>query len=110
MTRRQKHWWNKMSENVTFRLYLSAVWRYVIWLVLFNFMWFILTFCILLLMGSPFQALKETYFMARLDDFMQHIGLHLIAFYMTLDSLMQFGFKSGRYRVVVESTGHKKKR
>ena len=109
MARRQKTWWDKMTKNVTFRLYAAAVWRYILWLVVLNFMWFVFTLCISLLMGSPFKVLKETYFIARLDDLMQYVGLHLVAFYMTLESLMQFGFKSGRYRLNVEYIRGKRK-
>ena len=107
MVAKRKNIFTKTFNNTIFRLYIALIWRYLLWLLLLNLMSFIFFEGAILLMMNKLGVSHSSYVFSSIRIFLHVFIYPLVSFYLALESLMAYGFKSGRYKLVVESTSKK---
>ena len=107
MVKKHTRYLKSLMNAPIFRLYCAIVWRYLVWLFALNILgslFFILMDLLLFRLGLPdLFAFQMTVFVVK------YLLIHLIAFYLALESLMTVGFKSGHYKLAIENTRKKSK-
>ncbi|MEC8882060.1 MAG: hypothetical protein VX737_02105 [Pseudomonadota bacterium] len=108
MVKKHSSFFKKMSKDSTIRLYFAIIWRYVVWLILLNFIGFIF-FNLASVMFFKF-FLKHIDSLAMTIFFIRHFLFHIAAFMLSMESVLKVGFKSGHYKLVIENCRSKKKK
>lgn len=107
MARKRKNTLSGMINQPIFRLYCAIIWRYLVWLFALKLIGALLFICLDLIAIRVVLA-DQTVFqvIAYLYEF---YFAHMLAFYLSLESVMHVGFKSRQYKLVIENTRRKSK-
>ena len=107
MAKKSSHFFSKFDQSII-RLYLAFIWRFLAWTISLNFIFFIFFEGFLLFIMNV-SSLAHYIFVLEIIRIIMRYVFHLLSCYLALESLMKYGYKSGRYRLVVEYTNGKKK-
>ena len=107
MTKKRSGFVRKLLQAPVFRMYVAIIWRYLAWLFALNIVLFMFAFASFLIFP---EFIKDNF--GTWDTLLlviRHYVLHLLAFYLSLESVMSVGFKSGHYKLSIENLRSKKK-
>ncbi len=107
MTKKRFGFIRKLSQAPVFRMYVAIIWRYLAWLFALNIVLFLFALASFLLLPEFIKDNIETWDTILLV--VRHYLIHLLAFYLSLESVMSVGFKSGHYKLSIENKRSKKK-
>lgn len=107
MARKRSHFFSKFDQSII-RLYIAFLWRFLAWTIVLNFLFLVFFEGFLLFMMSSSFVARHVFTLEMMKIIMRYV-LHLASCYLTLESLMKYGYKSGRYKLIVEHTYGKKK-
>ena len=107
MSRKQKNTFSKFYNTPIVRLYSAMIWRYLVWLFALKIIGALIFICLDLITINVVLADQLVFqVIAYLFEFYL---AHMLAFYLSLESVMSVGFKSQQYKLVIENTRQKKK-
>lgn len=107
MTKKRFGFIRKLLQAPIFRMYVAIVWRYLAWLFALNIILFVFAFASFLIFPDFIKDNIDAF-----DSFLfvvRHYIVHLLGFYLSLESVMSVGFKSGHYKLSIENMRSKKK-
>lgn len=107
MARKGKNTLRGLMNQPIFRLYCAIIWRYLVWLFALKILGALIFICldvitirVVLADQAVFQVIAYLY---------EFYLAHMLAFYLALESVMNVGFKSRQYKLVIENTRRKSK-
>ncbi len=107
MARKRKNSFSSLMNQPIFRLYCAIIWRYLVWLFALKIIGALIFICLDLIAIRVVLA-DQAVFQGIAYLFELYLA-HMLAFYLSLESVMNVGFKSKQYRLVIENTRRKSK-
>ena len=102
MARKRTNSISKLINLPIVRLYSAIIWRYLVWLFTLHVIGALIFICLDLI--AVRVILSNLLIFQVVADIFSYVVVHLLAFYLALESMMTVGFKSGHYKLVIENT------
>ena len=108
MAKRSMKAFMKKENFVTLQLSWALAWRVCTWSYVLKFLAIMIMATVVLPFAGPVMFEKETILKNRSMKYIVDVVISCTVCYLTLESLLSYGYKSGRYQLQVHATSNKK--